>query len=97
MEYRLPRHLSALARNDMLLSHIKHNLYYQRTIPSGAQWCNNYRNLTHALPAGASPPGRRLSIELRSGLKMPVLSVWVSDSFGQTAGRTNRNTLHQRP
>ena len=40
---------------------------------------------------------RLLSIALRSGLKMPVLSVWVSDSFGQTAGRTNRNTLHQRP
>ena len=58
MEYGLPRHLSALARNDMLLSHIKHNLYYQRTIPSGTQWCIETHRLAHALSVAT----RRLSV-----------------------------------
>ena len=69
MEYGLPRHLSALARNDRLLSHIKNNL---SKVPEKDTELHPMVNDDR--PAAC----RLLSIELRSGLKMPVLSVWVS-------------------
>ena len=73
MEYGLPRHLSALARNDRLLSHIKNNL---SKVPEKDTELHPMVNDDR--PALRPAACRLLSIELWAGLKMPVLSVWMS-------------------
>ena len=40
--YGLPRHLSALARNDILVNRLKNNLPYHHTIPIIAQFSRFY-------------------------------------------------------
>ena len=52
---RIATPVCALARNDMLLSHIKINLSDQRTIPSYTLWCNDTRPAGARIVSGDSP------------------------------------------